>query len=312
MKGYRWLWALLALWLAACAATSAPADKPVIRLAVNPWESSQLNVEIAKIILTEELGYPVEVVTADEYAQWDSLERGELHACLEVWPSGHLENVRRYIETEQTVVDGGPLGPVGKMGWYIPSYMVRRQPELATWQGFQKPELARLFATVETGNRGAFLAGDPGWVQYDADIIRNLNLPLEVVVLGSEAALLDALAQAYQAEKPILLYFWTPHWAHVLYDLVPVQLPPYSEACYARAEAGGVDCDYPQDELYKIFWAGFGEYAPEAQQFLRNFRYTNRDQISLMAMVQINGLTPEAAARTWVRDNEATWRAWLP
>lgn len=288
------------------------ADKPVIKLAINSWQSSALNVAIAEILLEKEMGYTVETTVIDENEQWALLAQGELHACLEVWPSGHAENVARYLVDEKTVEHGGSLGVVGKIGWYIPDYMLRQRPELATWEGFKEPDNVALFASAETGGKGRFLAGDPGWVQYDADIIRNLGLDFQVVSVGTEDALLAALEAAYGKQEPILLYFWTPHWAHVLYDLVPVALPPYSEACYAARDAGGVNCDYPPDDLHKIFWSGFKNYAPDAWQFLRNFKYSNRDQIALMAAVQIDGNSTQEAARAWIEQNEAVWKSWIP
>ena len=312
-------WALILILLIVGWATSACSDKqksesnkPLIKLAANYWESSELNAAVAKIILEEEMGYPVEIVLIDENEQWQMLANGDLHACLEVWASGHAEPFQKYIEQDQTVEYGGLLGPMGKIGWYIPDYLLQQHPELVTWEGLKDPQNAALFATAETGNKGRFLAGDPGWVQYDEDIIRNLGLDLQVVRLGSEEALLDALGAAYDKQEPILFYFWTPHWVHMLYNLVPVTLPPYSEECYAQAQTGGVDCDYPPDELYKIFWAGLKNYAPDAYQFLKAFNYTNVDQTVLMAMVQVDGKTAEEAARAWVEENKSVWEPWIP
>lgn len=288
------------------------APKPVIKLAENPWSASRINVAVAKIILEEELGFPVEVVTIDENAQWAAIASGDIHASLEVWPSGHAENIKQYIEEQGVVENGGPLGVIGKIGWYIPSYLLEEHPELATWEGFTDPELAALFRTAETGDKGQFLAGDPSWVQYDADIIKNLGLNLQVVVAGSEEALLAALDSAYSRKEPILFYFWTPHSIHAKYDLTEVKLPEYSEECYAKADAGGVDCDYPPDVLFKIFWSGLKDYAPEAYQLLKNFNYTNKDQIEMIAMVELEDKPVEEAARAWLEKNEDRWKAWLP
>src|SRR5262245_5603895 len=80
---------------AAAQETAAPAassgDKITIKLAENPWTGSAVNVAVAKVILEKELGYPVEIVTIDENAQWAALAKGDLSASLEVWPSGHAE-----------------------------------------------------------------------------------------------------------------------------------------------------------------------------------------------------------------------------
>lgn len=287
-------------------------EKMTIKLVENPWSGSQVNVATAKILLEEEMGYPVEVVTLDENAQWPALANGELHASLEVWLSGHAENVAKYIEEQQTVEDGGLLGPVGVIGWFMPSYMLEEHPELASWEGFKGPDIGELFSTAETGDKGQFLAGDQSWVQYDADIIKNLGLPFEVVTAGSEEAILAALDSAYSRQEPLLFYFWTPHSIHAKYDLTQVELPPHSEECYAKIESGGVDCSYPADELFKILWADLKDEAPDVYQFLKNFSYSTKDQISMIAAVELDGKTPEEAARAWIENNEDTWKDWLP
>lgn len=332
----RLLMVLVGLMLAACVAPSgsAPAssatsetsenatpasstgaeegDKPVIKLAENPWSASALNVAVARILLEEQLGYPVEVVTIGESAQWPALASGELHASLEVWPSGHAENVAEYIDKQKLVENGGLLGPVGKIGWYIPTYMLQDHPELATWEGLKTPENAALFATAETGDKGQFLTGDPSWTQYEDDIIANLGLNFQIVAAGSEEAILAALDSAYSREEPLLFYFWTPHSIHAKYDLTEVKLPPYSEECYAKADSGGVDCDYPPDELFKIFWVGLADAAPDAYTLLKNMNYSTEDQIGMIAAVELDGMSVEDAARQWLDAHEDTWRSWLP
>ena len=149
-------------------------------------------------------------------------------------------------------------------------------------------------------------------MQYDEDIISNLDLPLEVVYAGSEEAILASLDSAISREEPVLVYLWTPHSAHNAYDLTEVALPDYSDDCYATADAGGVDCDYPADELFKIVWTGLAEGAPDAYALLTNMNYTTADQVAMLASIETDGMSVEDAAAAWISDNESTWREWLP
>lgn len=297
--------------------TEAPkpaAEKPIIKLAENSWTGSSVNVYVAKEILESKLGYKVEVVTIDENAQWPALSKGDISAVLEVWPSGetHQKGLKQYVEGDKTVDNLGNLGVVGKISWYVPKYVVDAHPELATADGFKKAENAALFKTAETGDSGQFLAGDPAWVQYDEEIIKNLGMNLKVVRAGSEQAVLAALDSAYSRKQPILFYFWTPHSIHNKYELVPVQLPKYTDDCYSKANEGKKACDYPQDVLFKIASAKLKESAPDAYALLKNFSYTEKDQIALIADVELNKKKPEEAAKAWVAANEKTWSAWLP
>lgn len=302
---------LVALVLAACGGTASQ-PKITLKLAENAWTGSSVNVNVAKILLEEQLGYKVELVVIDENAQWAALGSGDLSASLEVWPSGHGENVKQFIDDKKVVENLGPLGVVGKISWYVPTYMVQEHPDLASIDGFKKAEEAALFKTAETGEQGQFLAGDPSWVQYDEDIIKNLGLNLKVVRAGSEQAVLAALDGAYNRKEPILFYFWTPHSIHAKYDLTAVKLPEYSDACYAAAASGGVACDYPKDVLFKIVWADLKNKAPDAYQFLKNMQYGDKDQIGMIAAVELDKKTAEQAARDWISKNESVWKAWIP
>ena len=66
------------------------------------------------------------------------------------------------------------------------------------------------------------------------------------------------------------------------------------------------------DDLFKIFWGGLAEAAPEAYTLLKNMNYTTEDQIGMIAAVELDGKSVEDAARAWLDANEATWQAWLP
>jgi len=283
-----------------------------IKLVANTWEGSEANIAVAKAIL-EEVGYTVEVISLDENAMWPAMASGDVHAALEVWPSGHAANVETYIDSGAGVENLGELGVVGKIGWFVPSYLIEQNPALATWEGYADPANAALFATAETGSSGQFLAGDPAFVQYDAEIISNLGLPFEVVVGGSEQALMSALESAYAAEEPLLFYFWTPHEAFANFELTQVELPAYSDECgeHAAAADGGVDCAYPDDVLFKIGWAELATEAPAAHSILSNFSYTNQDQIEIMAAAG-DDMTIDEAAVAWVEANRSVWEAWLP
>src|SRR3970282_990496 len=88
---------LIAMLAAACgdagttgdttAAPQASGDKMTISLIQNPWSASALNAEIAKVIIEQELGYPVEIVNIDENIGLSALAEGDAHGGLGVWPS---------------------------------------------------------------------------------------------------------------------------------------------------------------------------------------------------------------------------------
>ncbi|MBU6316066.1 MAG: glycine/betaine ABC transporter substrate-binding protein, partial [Acidobacteria bacterium] len=228
----------LASLLAACGGDSDGGGGAAITLAANPWTGSAVNAYVAQAVIQAELGTTVNITDIDENATWQGLDDGSIDAVLEVWPSGHAADYETYITGKKSVVDMGKLGPSAKIGWYVPKFVVDEHPELATWEGFQDPELAKLFATAESGDLGQFTMGDPSYVTFDEQIIANLGLPLKYVVAGSEAALLTAIDQAVADKKPILLQFWKPHWKQLEVELVEVKLPDVTDDCLASAAAG--------------------------------------------------------------------------
>ena len=288
--------------------TAATGDRPTINIVANPWTASMLNAEVAKQLIESELGYPVEIVAIDENTMFTGMSDGSLDAALEIWPSGVTEDEQAFFD-DGSVLNIGELGTVGKIGWFVPQYVIDEHPELATWEGFADPDNAALFATAETGDQGRFLGTDPSYSQYDEAIIANLDLPFEVIFSGSEPATVAELDARFAAQEPIVMYWWTPTAAVAKYELVNVLLPEHSEDCYADPAA--IDCDYPEDVLIKAASAQLEEKAPEVLAFLEAFTITTDDQLSMLPAVEIDGEDPADVAAQWIADNEAVWSTWL-
>lgn len=300
---------------ATTAATTGAAGAP-ITLAVNPWTGSAVNANIAKVILESKLNTKVTLQAIDENATWPGMDSGDIDAVLEVWPSGHAADVATYITEKKSVADIGLLGPNAKIGWYVPTAMLKTHPELATWEGFKSKDTAKVFATAESGDLGQFLMGDPSYVSYDEQIIKNLNLPLKFVVAGSEAALITAIQQAVKDNTPLLMQFWQPHWLQSQVALTQVKLPDVTDACLASAKAadGKFACDYPVDHLFKAASVKLQTKNPAAWKFLAKISLTTDQQNAIAAMIDgkgKQGMTPADAATAWVAANPDVVAGWL-
>jgi glycine betaine/proline transport system substrate-binding protein len=318
---------VLALALAACGSdkkgtskgTTAPSGgaksfSGSITLAVNPWDGSAANAAVAKVIL-EKQGMTVNLKDIDENAVWPALDSGTIDANLEVWPSGHAKDIETYVTTKKSVVDGGLIGPTGHIGWFIPKFVADAHPEYTSWEGLKTAAAANYFKTAETGDKGQFLLGDPSYVSYDADIIKNLNLPFKVVTGGGEAALITGIDTAFKDKTPLLFYFYTPQWANNKYELVSVKLPDVTPECTASAAGQGKDgkyaCDYPTDHLMKAISAKLETKNPAAFGFLEKMKWTDKDQNTVTSYKNQDGMTIEAAAQKWVDGNASVWQTWL-
>ena len=151
---------VLALALAACSSSDksgspSTATTPsgssklsgTITLAVNPWDGSAANANVAKIVL-EKQGMKVNLKDIDENAAWPALDSDSIDANLEVWPSGHAKDISTYITTKKSVVNGGLIGPTGHIGWYIPKFVADAHPEYKTWEGLKTAADAKYFSTA--------------------------------------------------------------------------------------------------------------------------------------------------------------------
>ncbi len=305
--------ALLALAAGCGSDTKSGSSGAAITLAVNPWTGSAVNANVAKIVLESKLDTKTTLLDIDEKATWPGLDAGTIDAVLEVWPSGHAADYQTYITDKKSVVDIGKLGPDAKIGWYIPTSMLKDHPELATWEGFKDPKTTKLFATAESGDLGQFLMGDPSYVSYDEQIIKNLDLPLKFVVAGSEAAEITAIQQAVKDNKPLLLQFWQPHWLQSKVALTEVKLPEVTDACLASAAAadGKYACDYPVDHLYKAASGKLAAKNAKASAFLSKIQLTTDQQNAIAAMVDSDKMTPAEAAKKWVDANPDIVAGWL-
>lgn len=301
--------ALSAALLSSCAVqTTAVANDPgTIRIALNGWVGYEASAEVLSHLLEEELDYEVQLMRLDEQPSWQALDQGVLDVILENW--GHEDLLELYgPEGNGTVIDGGPNGNEGKIGWYLPEYLVEEYPGIDTLAGLR--EYSEVFQTAETGDAGEFLAGDPGFVTQDQGMINAFDLDYEIVYAGSEAAQLTEVRNRYANEEPALFYFFEPHWMSNELDLARVDLPEYEEGC--SDDPDHIPCDYPAEDLNKILRADFAASGSSAYELVDNWMWNNTDQNDVARMIADEGMDPAAAAEQWVEENPEKWESWLP
>jgi len=113
-----------------------------VKLGVNSWAGSFVNVYVAKIFIEEFLGYPVEIAAdysdmSNVYSEndvWPAMANATIDAVLEYWPSGQKSNVRKYSLEDGTVINAGSNGLTGKIGWFMNSFVLDEDPALEYWR----------------------------------------------------------------------------------------------------------------------------------------------------------------------------------
>jgi glycine betaine/proline transport system substrate-binding protein len=293
--------------------TTASAKKDCGKVTLNEqaWAGSTANTYIAKAVLEDNLGCQVDVTKVAEIPAFQAMADGEVDAVLEDWQ--HTDEYKKYIEQAGTVVDGGPLGVEGHIGWFIPKYTMDEHPEFATWEGLKGKE--DLFKTAESGNQGMFLGGDPSYVQKDKELIKALGLNLKHVTAGAEPAQVARWTQAMKQKKPVLFYWYTPQFYNQEYDLAEVKLPERTPDCKDDAKAGGdpeqYKCAYDVTIIEKLFSKKFADSGSPAYDVLKKMKLTNDDQEAVAKAIAGDKVDPEKAGKDWVAQNQDKVNAWL-
>ncbi len=274
-------------------------------LAVNAWVGYEANAAVIAYVAEKKLGCTVKLKNLDEQVSWQGFSTGEVDAVVENW--GHPDLVKKYISDQKVAQDAGLTGNVGKIGWYVPPFMVKAHPDILDGKNLNK--YASLFKTSESGSKGQILDGDPGFVTNDAALVKNLKLDYKVVFSGSEAALIQSFRQAEATKKPMIGYFYEPQWFTTEVPLKKVSLPAYKPGC--DDDPAKVACDYPLYKLNKVVSKTFATSGSPAFSLVKNFSWTNADQDAVAKSIAVDKMPPEKAAKKWVDANPDKVRTWL-
>ncbi len=279
-----------------------------VNLGVNPWVGYESDAAVVTYLLTNKLGCKVVAKNLDETVVWDGFATGQVDAILEVW--GHPNEKKKYVDDQKVAEVIGSTGRKGKIGWYVVPWMVKEHPDITDWTNLNK--YADLFKTSESGGKGQFLDGDPGFVTADGGLIKNLKLNFKVVYSGSETALITSFRQAEKQRKPAIGYWYSPQWFNNEVPMVNIKLPAYDASCHDDSKPNEAKCDYPEYDLYKVSSVKFAKSGSPAYDFIKKFQWTNEDQNTVSKYIAIDKLSDEAAAKKWIDANPDKVKAWLP
>ncbi len=125
------------------------------------------------------------------------------------------------------------------------------------------------------------------------------------LIESSTPAMLSELGGAIDAEEPIVVTLWHPHWAYDEWDLKDLEDP---EGALGEAE-----------EIHSIARPGFDDDHPEVTEWIGNFEL-DIDQIAELSTmvigVESDDLDSEydsevAAAEAWMQENEDVVEGWI-
>lgn len=285
---------------------TVPTPCGTVSIAVNPWVGYQANVAVVSYLLENELDCTVVEKELTEEDSWKGLAAGEIDVILENW--GHDELKKKYIDELKVAVEHGITGNTGRIGWYVPPWMVKQYPDITDWKKLN--DRVDLFRTAESGDKGQLLGGDESYLTNDRALIKNLKLNYQVVYAGSEEALIKAFDRAEKEREPLIGYFYAPQWLLSDVKLVRVPLPEYKPSCSTEPEE--IACDYQPYFLDKIASKKFASSGSPAADLIKNFQWTNDDQNSVARDITVAKRSRDSAAKRWLDAHPAEWQKWLP
>lgn len=262
--------------------TAQAADKPTLSFGyVNGWDESVAAVHVVADVLQHKLGYPVQIKAVDAAIMWQGVARGDLDATLSAWlPATHGEYYNR-LKDKVELVNINYRG--ARIGLVVPDYVEART--IADLNNLKK-ELRGQITGIDAG---------AGVMRRTEDAIKDYDLDLKLMP-SSGAAMTVALARAVQAEKPIVVTGWVPHWKFAKWNLRFLKDP---KGTFGAAE-----------EVHTAINPGLHSKAPEAAAFLKKFAWGDQEVGAVMLDIR-EGTKPADAARAWVEKNPEKVAQWL-
>jgi glycine betaine/proline transport system substrate-binding protein len=88
----------------------------------NAWAGATANVYVVKYVLEKNLGCKVNIAKLPESTPlFQAMTDGKVDVLLEDWNNIQLKVNRHFVTKEKSIIDLGPTGVVGHIGWYIPT-----------------------------------------------------------------------------------------------------------------------------------------------------------------------------------------------
>jgi glycine betaine/proline transport system substrate-binding protein len=231
--------------------------------------------------ILEEHGYDVTVTSLDVAPLYTGLAQGDMDVFLDAWlPTTHAEYWEEYGDDIEEI---GTWYDEALLALTVPQYVVDEHG-IESLEDLQ--DNADLFDSTITGiDAGAGMMGIAA-----NELMPTYGLDDWTLTESSEAAMLTELQSAIEAEEPIVVTLWEPHWAYAEWELHNLEDP---EMVWGEP-----------DSLQVLGRTGFSEDFPELAQALENFHLEPQDIGELMDYVTVQAEPGEEQeyARQWMDD----------
>lgn len=288
-------------------AFAADSSKPIV-IPTHNWSSQ---IVMAHVIggIFESLGNNVEYVTADSQAVYEAIRNGDVTISHEVWQSSFGKSFYNAME-KGGVIDAGTHAAATLEEMGVPQHVIDNNlcPGLPNWEALKNCK--DVFVTADSGGKGRWLEGPQSW-HGDLMPVRLEALGLAddytVTFAGGADALWAEIASAKKDNRGLIVFNWTPNFTDAD-GFVFIEFPEYTEGC-RKADGGDGACGSPKGWLKKAANYKFPKTHPKAYSTFSKISFTTKQIGQMAALVDIDKMTHEDAAKKWLADNEAVWKA---
>tara|TARA_B110000495_G_scaffold82683_1_gene71137 strand:+ start:332 stop:1270 length:939 start_codon:yes stop_codon:yes gene_type:complete len=293
--------------LALPAAVSAEDSSKPIVIPTHNWSSQ---VVMAYVIggIFESMGNNVEYVPADSQAVYEAIRNGDVTISHEVWQSSFGKSFYNAM-AKGGVIDAGTHAAMTLEEMGVPTWVIEKDlcPGLPNWEALKNCK--DVFATPDSGGKGRWLEGPQSWhgdlmpVRVDA-----LGLGDDYVVkfAGGADALWADLAAAKKEGRGTIIFNWSPNFTDAE-GFTFIEFPEYTDGC-RKADGGDGSCGSPKGWLKKAANYKFPKTHPAAYTAFSRMSFTTTQIGQMAALVDIDKLSHEDAAKSWLADNEGVWK----
>lgn len=298
-----------ALVLAGAISTPVLAEdssQPIV-IPTHNWSSQ---VVMAYVIggIFESMGNNVEYVPADSQAVYEAIRNGDVTISHEVWQSSFGGSFYNAM-AKGGLIDAGTHSAATLEEMGVPQYVIDDNlcPGLPNWEALKNCK--EVFATADSGGKGRWLEGPQSWHGDLMPVrVNALGLGDDYVVkfAGGADAIWAELASAKKEGRGIITFNWTPNFTDAE-GFVFIEFPGYFDGCRV-ADGGDGACGSPKGWLKKAANYKFPKTHPAAYTAYSKISFSTRDIGQMAALVDIDKMSHQDAAKAWLAAHEDVWK----
>ncbi|RRJ82937.1 ABC transporter substrate-binding protein [Aestuariirhabdus litorea] len=320
MKRFSLAAGIICASLASSSALAAECGR--VTIADMNWNSASLIANVDRFILEHGFGCDAELVPGDTMPTGTSMiEKGQPDIAPELWSNSMKAALEKGVSEQRLRIAGKSLTDGGEEGFWVPKYMVDKDPSLATIQGVIAN--AKLFKHPEDPSLSALYGCPAGWNCQitSGNEFRALKLAdagFELIDPGSGAGLAGAIARAYEREQPWVGYYWAPTAILGKYEMVKVDFGSGVKEQHFLDCISKADCENPQvtmwppSPVHTVTTEEFASKASGGYDYLTKRSFTNARMNQLLAWMEDNQADGEIAMEHFLTSYPDMWQQWLP